>query len=163
MSIFLEITLIVVLMFVFIQDLKHRAIHVSLPILIGTIGFYSFFFESRNPNIIWYNFVFLILTFSFLFIYLTLKNKKLINPLNSIGLGDILFFIAVVPFFSTTNYILYFITGMVFSALLFILIKNFNKNQNMLVPLAGLLALYMILIKFIFFMTDFNLYETQLI
>ncbi len=161
MSIFIEIFLLIILAFVFIQDLKHRAIHISLPFLIGGIGVYIFFSRNQNPLMLLYNFLFLLVTFFFLYVYLAIKQKKKLNPFNFIGLGDVLFFLAIIPFFSITNYILYFITGMLFSIIFFSILQFTTKNK--LVPLAGLLAFYLIILRFINYVKDFDFYDTQLI
>lgn len=72
------------------------------------------------------------------------------------GLGDLLFFVAVVPLFSTYNYILFFITGMLFSIVGFLVIRLTTKTE--LVPLAGLLGLYIVVLKFISYTTGFDLF-----
>lgn len=75
------------------------------------------------------------------------------------GLGDVLFFVAVIPFFSSYNYILFFITGMLFSILGFLVIKLVVKTD--LVPLAGLLALYLILLKVGSYISGFDVFFTN--
>lgn len=77
------------------------------------------------------------------------------------GLGDILFFIAVIPFFSTHNFVLFFITGMIFSIVGFLIIKIFTETN--LVPLAGLLALYMILLKVGSYLSGFDVFYSKII
>ncbi|NHF58997.1 hypothetical protein FK220_006580 [Flavobacteriaceae bacterium TP-CH-4] len=161
MEIFLEAVLFVLLLLVFFQDMKHRTIHVALPFTIAIIGVIFFFKKSYPMLILWYNFLFLLLTCIGLYLYLSLKERKLVNPFKSIGKGDFLFFLAVIPYFSTSNYILYFITGMFFSIIAFLVIKTITKTN--LVPLAGLLAFYMIVLKCIVYVTDLDFLEAELI
>ena len=161
MDIAMELLLIGLLLLVFIQDMKFRAIHIALPVVISILGLYVFIENNFDKSILFYNGLFLVITLLGLYLYLSVKNRKLTNPFNSIGKGDILFFVAIIPYFSTANYILYFITGMLFSILMFFIIKL--KTRTNLVPLAGLLAFYMILLKGVFYAVDLNFFETKLI
>jgi len=84
-----------------------------------------------------------------LFLYASVKSKRIINPIDSsIGLGDIVFFVAIIPLFFSTTYIFFFSTGMLFSIICHLL---FTKNKEAHVPLAGYLSIYLIL----FFIVDF--------
>lgn len=157
MNSILHISTVLVLLLIFIQDLKHRAIHILLPVVLFAIGLYQFY----TAHLDWYSLIcnafFLVLTFAGLYMYLMLKNKKLIANLSgAIGLGDILFFIAVLPFFGLHNYILFFITGLIFSMICFGVFRLYKKSK--MIPLAGLLGLYMIIIKGIDYLIDFDLF-----
>lgn len=161
MDIFLETFLIILLFAVFFQDLKLRVIHITLPISIAVLGIVFFLNDSYAVLILWYNTLFLVLTFFGLYIYLSVKHLRLVNPFKSIGLGDFLFFLAVIPYFSTANYILYFVSGMLFSILSFLILQRITKTN--LVPLAGLLALYMAILRCISYVADLDFFETELI
>ncbi|WP_425236624.1 hypothetical protein [Ulvibacterium sp.] len=161
MEVFLEMVLFVLLLLVFFQDMRYRAIHVALPLVIALLGMVLFFIKNYPVWILWHTFLFLVLTCSGLYVYLSFKAKKLVNPFISIGEGDFLLFFAVIPFFSTSNYILFFITGMLFSMFAFFIIRAITKTN--LVPLAGLLALYMVLLKCIAHITDLDFFETNLV
>ncbi|WP_396591869.1 hypothetical protein [Allomuricauda sp. R78024] len=157
----LEGIVVIVLLLIFVQDLKHRAIHITLPVLVAAIGLYFFISEHRDYTIIGYNFFFLLITFVGLYLYLVIKNNKIINLFLSVGVGDLLFFVAVIPYFSTINYILYFITGMMFSILVFIIIKILSKTE--LVPLAGLLAIYFMILKGIFYWMNLDFFNNNIL
>src|SRR5690606_5097641 len=87
--------------------------------------------------------LFLTINFVVITIYFSIKNSALINPFKSyIGLGDLLFLLAVVPFFSFRNYLLFFVTGMIFSLILYSLFKK--KYLAKTIPLAGYLSIYLI-------------------
>ncbi len=76
-------------------------------------------------------------------LYFSFKNKSFVNPVDSmIGLGDILFFVAITPLFNLKSYILFFIVGMLFSLVIHIIVNAFKKQKT--VPLAGYLALFLI-------------------
>jgi len=154
------IIIILLLTLVFIQDLKLRAIHILLPIFILIFGLISYFNNGYSPIGLGYSLAFLIITFGGLYLYLSAKNRRLTNPFKkNMGLGDVLFFVAVIPFFSSYNYILFFITGMLFSILGFLVIKLVVKTD--LVPLAGLLALYLILLKVGSYISGFDVFFTN--
>ena len=155
MPVFLEILVILSLALIVIQDLKYRAIHIVLPILLFAIGMFQYFSKGLAVQILLWNLGFLAITLLGAYSYMALKNKKFTNPLvTAIGLGDILYFVAISPYFLTVNYMLYFVTGLLFSILCFFVIQLFKKNN--LVPLAGFLALYMLLIKTVSWITEYN-------
>ncbi len=162
MDIAIQIIIMLLFIVVFVQDLKFRAIHMLLPIGIIILGFVAYFRNGHHYLGLVYNLVFLVITFSGLYLYLSIKKKNFKNPFKqTMGLGDLLFFIAVIPFFSTYNYILFFISGMIFSIIGFLLIKLFNKTD--LVPLAGLLALYIALLKIGQYSTGIDIFFTKII
>ncbi len=130
------------LLLIFWQDLKLRHIHVVLPI-ITLLSSYSLI----KPNLYQtgLNIFFLVITLGVLTIYMSLKNKKFLNPFkNYFGLGDLLFYLAISPLFFLYNYILFFVLSMLFAIVIQKIFKK-NINQNS-VPLAGLSALLLILI-----------------
>lgn len=82
-----------------------------------------------------------------LFLYYSVQGKKLTNILTSIlGLGDILFIIIMAFAFSWTSFIFYYIAGLVFALILWVARLFVSRHPPQLVPLAGLLAVYMIIV-----------------
>ena len=148
---------------IFIQDLKYRQIHILLPILLLGIGLFQYFYMEQPFIDLIYSTAFLTTTLLGGYLYIIIKNRQVINPFKSIiGIGDIFYFIAILPFFSTKNYILYFITGMFFSLLGFLVLKAFS-NTIKTVPLAGLLALYFIGLKiYSYTFSGFNFFTSIL-
>lgn len=140
------IGLLLSLLFVFFQDWKYRHIHIILPIAILS---FSFYIIQQSSNVVLktmsYNIIFFLITLSVLTIYMSLKNKKFLNPFqNYFGLGDLLIYIAITPLFLLQNYILFFILSMVFAIILQLGLKKFIKQET--VPLAGFSALFLILV-----------------
>ncbi len=91
-------------------------------------------------------FLFVLINIIVLIIYYSFKYKTFVNPINNfLGVGDILFFIAVMPLFNLLNYMLYFITGLIFSLVFYFVYRLFFK-KNGTIPLAGFLSLYLIII-----------------
>ncbi len=74
---------------------------------------------------------------------MSVKNKKIINPFQTyFGMGDFLFYIAVAPLFITYNFILYFILSMLFSIIMFLLLRKKMKEET--IPLAGFASLLLL-------------------
>jgi len=146
MKIYLYIILSIIMFVVFIQDIKYRAIHYSLLILIVLVNFVLWFNYSKDYRTLLFNLFFLITTLLGLKIYVTItKKKKTEGMYLGLGLGDLLFFLVVIPLFSTKNYIFFFITGMIFSLIMHLFLKKISNNN--LIPLAGYLALYIIILE----------------
>ncbi|MFB9097199.1 hypothetical protein ACFFVF_11780 [Flavobacterium jumunjinense] len=83
---------------------------------------------------------------------MSLKNKSFLNPFqNYFGLGDLLFYIAITPLFVLYNYVLFFITSLLFAIVMQFVLRKWIKKDA--VPLAGLSALLLLFIitKDIFF------------
>lgn len=161
MQLFLEVLLVVLLLLVFVQDLKYRAIHIALPLFIGILAGYVFFQRDLDYRILIRSLLFLTLTFSALYLYLRIRRGPSFQFFENIGKGDLLYFLAVIPLFSTANYILYFISGMLFSILGFMVIQYVSKSN--LIPLAGLLALYLVILKGVLYITGLDFFDTRLI
>lgn len=136
------IVLVLSLFFVFWQDLKLRHIHVVLPVLIFLS---SYFFIKTDLKVIGINLLFLIITLSVLTLYMSLKNKKFLNPFkNYFGLGDLFFYLAITPLFFLYNYVLFFVVSMIFAIVVQKLFQKLIKHDS--VPLAGLSALLLVFI-----------------
>ncbi|MCO6147918.1 hypothetical protein [Flavobacterium sp. NRK1] len=129
------------------QDLKYRHLHVLWPIILFAAGTYIVMTGSNKDNgitLIAINSAFLLFTFFVLIAYMSLKNKAFINPFkNYFGLGDLLFYLAITPFFLLTNYILFFISSMVFSIIVFFIFKKIINKEN--IPLAGYASILLVL------------------
>jgi hypothetical protein len=137
---------------IFWQDNKIRQIHFLLPFVV----FFSAYILVNNitsiHSIILNNLIFLVITFSVLIIYMSIKNKKFSNPFkNYFGLGDLLFYVAISPIFLLKNYITFFVLSMIFAISVQYFFKKHIKQDS--VPLAGLSAFFLIIIivKDIFF------------
>lgn len=137
--------LTVILVFVFLQDFRSRTIHVVLPIVLFLLAL-VINYNSIDLELITiiYNISFILINIAGLFLYFSFKNKKFINPIDSyLGLGDVVFFIAITPLFNLKPFILFFILGLLFSLLLHFGIMFFKKVKT--IPLAGYLSLFLIL------------------
>lgn len=134
------------LLAVFFQDWKYRQIHVLLPL---AVFFFSFFLINQTTDsiikIIAGNLLFFAITLIGLTLYMSIKNKKFLNPFqNYFGLGDLLFYAAITPLFLIQKYILFFILSMVFAIAMQMGLKKFMRQET--VPLAGFSALFLSLV-----------------
>lgn len=129
-------------------------------LIIGCITF----FNTNTPIsmlLITYGYVFVCLLGGYL--YFVIKNKKLINPFkNLMGIGDVCYFIAVIPFFNLSGFVVYFILGLVFSMILFIGLKKSKREAVNTIPLAGFLALFFIIFKLVDSTGVYNLFYNTL-
>lgn len=145
MQITLYAILIIMLLLVIRQDINTRTIHVALPIgifaIAVTINHYA---VHLNWVSVLSNALFILINVVGLIVYTSLKSGRMANPINkTLGIGDILFFIAICPLFQLKQFILFFILGLVFSLLVHIGQSIFKNSST--IPLAGHLALFTII------------------
>jgi hypothetical protein len=145
---------------IFWQDNKMRQIHVVLPLMVFSCAFLSIKNFPFKYSIVFNNLIFFFTTFVALIIYMSIKNKKYINPFkNYFGLGDLLFYIAITPLFLLRNYIVFFVCSMIFAIGMQFLFKKYISQDS--VPLAGLSSVLLIFI--ILNDTLFSWYQVTLI
>ena len=137
--------LMAILVMVVYQDLKMRMIHIALPValllisLVITWNGLQFFEMLRSLG-------FLGINFFVVTCYFSIRQQKLINPFDQlIGWGDVLFLIAVVPLFTFSYFLLFFICGIIFSLLLHVIMKT-TRMGHTTVPLVGYLSLFILTI-----------------
>lgn len=155
---FLDCLLAVFLFVIFLQDIKYRAIHFALLIAVFIISLIKGFKSEISLYEFVFSSLFLSLTTVGMIFYFFIKNKKFINPINKlIGIGDILFFIAVLPLFSSKSYVLFFITGMLFSIIMHLITLLFKDPKT--IPLAGFLSVYLVIIGLLNSLVSQNLFN----
>jgi len=127
------------------QDLRYRHIHIALPIILFFAGIYLLYnnYKDYQISMVLQNTFFLLLTFGGLLAYMSIKVGKFLNPFqNYFGLGDLLFYLAVTPLFLLNNYVVFFISSLIFTVLIYFAgKKNISKNS---IPLAGYASLLLI-------------------
>ena len=145
---------------IFWQDNKMRQIHVVLPVVVFLCAFIFIKSFPAKYTVVFSNLIFLFTSFVALITYMSIKNKKYINPFkNYFGLGDLLFYIAITPLFLLRNYIVFFVCSMIFAIVIQYLFKKYIAQDS--VPLAGLSAALLIFI--ILNDTLFSWYQVTLI
>lgn len=133
-----------------LQDFKHRLISWPLiPLLLLcflTQGFIKIPMAELLHNT-FFNLAFIVLQLLALSIYISLKNKKLVNIVDSyIGLGDILFFAVITTAFSPVNFIIFYIAGLLFTLISYGIYVSLKKSGSKEIPLAGTMSLALIIV-----------------
>ena len=144
----LNFLFLVILILIFLQDLKERKVYLWLLIVAFILSGYLFYQQtilqlyllhiSTNALV----FLMLILV---LFLYSKFKMKLKLS--DALGFGDILFFLVFVFGFPVETFLLLFVSSLVFSLILYQVLKP--KLSKKTIPLAGLQALFLFLILFI--------------
>lgn len=163
MNVLIEIALFVVLGIIVFQDMKFRAISWLLIPALCIVLFGKAIVLNETDGILFnitFNIVFVLIQLLLLTIYISIKNKKMTNIINSyLGIGDILFFVAIGFAFSPLNYILFYVISMVLTMLLFVSYKTVKKNISAEIPLAGGMAGMMIVLNVVsMIQPQFNYY-----
>ena len=160
MKYFLYTLLIIILLIILVIDFKYRKIHSISLFFLVTILTISSYFESSALVIIKNtesNFVFLLTLYLFLCLYFSLRERKLnFNLSDKIGVGDILFFICLIPYFNLLWFILIFNLGCIVSLVIFLFLSSYQKSRN--IPLAGLFSLFLVIV----FILNTTLYRIDL-
>ena len=159
-----DIFLLVLLTVVVFQDLKQRQISwLLLPFLLSLFFIKGLFLNPIAELIhhILFNIGFVVLQILILTAYMSVKNKKLGNIINSqLGLGDILFFLVLCVAFSPVNFIIFYVAGLLFTLIVFVVYNQLIKKSEKEIPLAGAMAMLMVvLLLFSKWSTDFNFYN----
>jgi hypothetical protein len=155
-KILLYILLSVLSLLIAYQDIKTRTINIVYPLLFFCLCLSFHFFIQEQSNQLFLNILFVLINLLGIILYYSLKEQKLTNPINThLGLGDIIFFLSLTPFFEFKNFIKFFIGGLIFALIVFFIIKLFIQIRT--VPLAGFMAIYLIIIIWLDYFTRFNL------
>ncbi|MGZ6519676.1 MAG: hypothetical protein ACXVED_18980, partial [Bacteroidia bacterium] len=144
MMLITDISLLLCLGSILFQDLKQREISaILIPLLLTGFllrGLHSEKIQMLlNGSLI--NIGFVLIQLFLLTIYFSVRNKKLLNIINTyLGLGDILFFIVSCAAFSPLNFILYHISAMIFSLAGVIIYSRISRKEIREIPLAGTMS-----------------------
>lgn len=160
MMLLLLLTLIwISLALITIQDYKDRSVYWLLYPLVGLLvlgiqliqnPMYTVLFNSLS-NLV---FISILLVFAAMYSKFRFK-KKLINE--SLGLGDVLFFIAISFAFAPISFFILFVFSQLFALAIHVFLNP--KKNTTTVPLAGHMALFFgIVYAVLFFTKDYSLY-----
>ncbi len=131
------------------QDITTRSVSV-LGLGLFCLGVIAMvFIEQTTKPLIRYgvfNFGFLTIQFLLVSLYFSIKEKKLINIADKyLGWGDILFLVPVCLLFSPFNFILYYLSAIVFTLIGFLIWQQMDSQLPVTVPLvSGMAAVLMI-------------------
>lgn len=156
--------LIIILFFLFVYfDFKYRAI----PIILFPLGFvlvtlYQIALKSFEELFRYYTINLGIILFVFMAIWLffSLKSLKIVNLFKEkIGLGDLITFCIIALLFTPLNFVAFILASNVLILLIWLPIQILSKRINPLVPLAGFLSIFAILIIFLDYIKYFEPYN----
>lgn len=141
------IGLILVFAIVAFQDWKERQISVWVLVLWGLILGVSFVMEPVTFGIgLIQNLGLLVIQFALLYIYLMVRNRTIkVSFLKMIGLGDLLFLGLMAFSFNAQSFPFLLVGGLVFTLVSFLLISKMVKLSDPKVPLAGNMAIWLII------------------
>ena len=168
MSVFIDSCTLILLLVVFVQDIFYRAISWFLiPLFFLTFTAKGILLQP--PSELAFNSLinlgFVLFQLLMLSLYMSIKNKKPVFIVNSyLGLGDILFFVVICLAFSPVNFIVFYLSSLIFILLAFVAYTLIVKNANKHIPLAGIMAaLMMVLILLNWMFPQINLYEDYIL
>lgn len=133
------------------QDFKQRAISWYWPVLlfaVSSLSGWNLYGAEMLKHLV-FNLVFLLILFSTVTIYFSVKAKKITNIFDVfIGWGDVVFLLALVPFFHPLDFVLFYTISTILSLIVAITLKGKE------IPYAGILSALMIVTFTIGFITD---------
>jgi hypothetical protein len=136
--------MILLLLWVFLQDIKERQVTLvlllSLILLGGFLHYKKQILEIFLLNILVNTMTILVVVF-ILWMYSKLKLKS--ELFHVFGTGDLLFFLFLAVSFPITTFLVVFSSSLIFSLIVSIVLKNSLKKW---IPLAGLQALFLSLL-----------------
>lgn len=143
MTLVVKVLMVIVLGGIAYQDIKDKSVYAILFLLFAILGAYLHY-QNTMPEVF---LITIVMNLGFtliliLMVYLYSKIKLHLNFKETIGLGDIVFFIAIALSFATITLIITFVFALIFSLLLHMVKKS--NQQNKTVPLAGYMSLFYI-------------------
>ncbi|MCD0464995.1 general secretion pathway protein [Flavobacterium sp. ENC] len=151
---YLKLILVIIFGAILYQDYKNRLVYWFLypitGILVFAIQLYYIPIELVFVNSV-LNISFVAFLLAVCFIYLKIRRMSFEN---SLGIGDVLFFIFISFSFATVSFIVLFVFALVFSLLLHFVFQK--KNQFKTVPLAGYMSLFFAVVYMATFCSDSN-------
>ena len=139
----------IVLLTMAFEDFKNRTVHAVLfPVLFLLSFVYAFYHLDgyailKNIGI---SFCFLALQGILLVLYFVIKHKQWINITDGyLGWGDVLFMLAILPFFSPLTYVLFYLSSLTVT-IIFVLMYKIVVKEMKFIPLAGIQALCLLIV-----------------
>jgi hypothetical protein len=137
LSILINLSTLLTLAVMSIQDFKYRAISwYAFPLL-------ALFLLLANPAFSWtetaMNIVFIGVNYTLATVLISLKYRRMINLMKEhIGLGDVLMLLCVAVYFPTLIFFLFYLSSLILIAIGTGIYMVWHKPQQYTVPLAGL-------------------------
>jgi hypothetical protein len=157
-----NVSILILLAVILFQDFKQREISWFLIPLLFIAFIIKALFIITLTDLIKNTFVnigFICIQLLVLTIYMSVKNKKITNIVNShLGLGDVLFFFVICVAFSPVSFIVFYLVSLLFTLLGSMIYRVNSKTTNQEIPLAGAMSgglIVLILANFYFQQINF--------
>lgn len=145
------------------QDYTSRSVQWIYFPLLGVAGMIMSYISLHSIYWLSVNFLcnvfFLAIQFAVLSMYFFFKNRNdrvIINK--KIGMGDILFLLAACSFFSTVNFIAFYLCSLFFIAVVYIVSILFKRELiKISIPMAGLQSIFLIMCIYISIIIKYSL------
>ena len=138
----IKILFILVLLFIFFQDLKFRAVYWFLFPIVLVLSVWVGLDLTNIENMLW-SLSFFLFSMGFLTLYMSLRQGKLINITKGFfSWGDILFLLAIIPLFSFYLYLMFFTLGTIGTLLVHGIVLTVSKGEKT-IPFAGYMSLFL--------------------
>lgn len=148
----LNALLIILMFWVVFQDFKYRTLNLYVTISIFLISFIiviNTYAINWILEVILYNFLLLVLFYGFLILFYFFKGVSLFDFFeDKLGIGDIVFTISIISFFTFKNFLYFLLLSFLFSLLLYKGLSFFKSVKSPTIPLAGNMALFLIIVQF---------------
>jgi len=150
---FFKAALILVFIYIFMQDYKDRMVYWFLYPILGLLSFIVQLYynavvltlTNTAVNLLLISIVIIVIYF-----YSRIVMKQRFSN-ESIGTGDLMLLIFLTFTFSTISFIILFVFSLIFSVVLHVYLKN--KSVDKTVPLAGYISIFFAAVYFISFFT----------
>lgn len=127
------------------QDMRYRAVYwICFPMLSVLFLFLKQNYVGIGDSLMdtGYSLLFFGVQLFLLWAYFALKNKKPVDLTKDyLGLGDILFLLAIAFYLSPVNYVLFYVASLIVVLIYTLVQQSILKKENLQIPLAGLQAL----------------------
>jgi len=144
MNFLLIFFILVILVLIFLQDLKERAVSwYFFPMLFILVILYRLPAGGLDRIIecTGINALFLLVQLIMVSLYFSIKRRELVNITREyLGFGDILFLLVITPLFTPVLYMLFYLSSLLLIVVVVVLMKMVKDYQKT-IPLAGLQAL----------------------
>ena len=141
---------LIILLLIFLQDWKGRAVYWFLfPLLVILLIYIrsrpTIFLPEFERSVL-INMSFIGVQLVILTLYFSIKNKRWTNiTAGLLGLGDILFLLSIAFYLSTLNFLFFYIISLIAVLLIWLIWQRLSAKKNKYIPLAGLQSLVSIL------------------
>jgi predicted neutral ceramidase superfamily lipid hydrolase len=144
------------------QDFKQRQISwFFIPLLFVGFMYKECYSDGGAIKDLMLNIGFVLIQLVVLTAYMSVKNKKIVNVINSyLGIGDILFFAVLCAAFSPINFLVFYLCSIVLTLIGYLIYNAIIKSSQKEIPLAGAMASGMMMLMIAnFFLPKMNLYN----